>query len=279
MHHTCRLLFYLLSTIPVVWHTGAAQPIPDTAGHSPVVVFPRACMFPHKYADGLSHQFGVSKDLSSAMIRGSIGGHIPVLEVNLDLTTLQFGAGATVLTSIIKKPGLLQVVTVDFLVEFPVDIRLTDRTTLRTGYGHFSAHFADDGIEILGRSSINYAKDYLMLFGSWQIPAVDGALYAGGHWDYHSLPEEESHWTAQWGIEAGNLRLLPEVCLYAALDIQWKSEVAWATLQSYQCGLKLFPRGERAVRIAYTYRTGLDERGQFYRQQTDIHLIGIYIDF
>ena len=47
-----------------------------------------------------------------------------------------------------------------------------------------SAHFADDGIEIFGRSSINYAKDYLILLGSWRIPAVEGALYAGGHWDY-----------------------------------------------------------------------------------------------
>jgi hypothetical protein len=231
------------------------------------------------YANGLSHQFGVSKDLSSAMIRGSIGGQIPLLELDLDWTTVQAGAGATVLTSIVKKPGLLQVLTVDFLVEFPVDIKLTDRATVRTGYGHFSAHFADDGLEILGKSSINYAKDYLMLLGAWQLPAVDGAMYGGAHWDFHSLPEEESHWTAQWGVEAGHVRLISEVFIYAALDIQWKSEAVWATLQSYQCGVKLFPRGERAVRVAYTYRTGVDERGQFYRQQTDVHLIGIYLDF
>ena len=70
----------------------AAQPVPDTAAHFAVVAFPLdACS--RLYADGLSHQFGVSKDLSSAMIRGSIGGQIPVLEVDLDWTIVQFGAG------------------------------------------------------------------------------------------------------------------------------------------------------------------------------------------
>jgi len=278
MHHACRLLLSLL-LIPLAWRSGAAQPVPDTTAHSALRMFPPARIFPNLYADGLTHQFGVSKDFCSATIHGSIGGQIPVLEVSLDRTTLQLGAGATVLTSIVKKPRLLQVLTVDFLVEFPIDIRLSDRTTLRTGYGHFSAHFADDGIEIFGKSSINYAKDYLILLGSWRIPAVGGALYGGGHWDYHSLPEEQSHWTAQCGMMAGDLRLVPEAFLYAAVDIQWKSEVAWATLQSYQCGVRLFPRGERAVRIAYTYRTGFDERGQFYQQQTDMHLIGVYLDF
>jgi len=278
MHYACLLTCSLL-ILPLAGHSATAQSIPDTSHNAALVVFPPASMFPHMYANALSHQFGVSKDLSSAMIRGSIGGRIPVLEVHCDRMTVQAGAAATVLTSIVKKPKLLQVLTVDFLVEFPIDITLTDRTTLRTGYGHFSAHFADDGIEILGKSSINYAKDYLMLLGSWQIPAIDGALYAGGHWDFHSLPEEGSHWMAQWGLEAGNLKLFPEIFCYAALDVQWKSEVAWATLQNYQCGVKLFPRGGRAVRVAYTYRTGVDERGQFYRQQTDVHLIGIYIDF
>jgi hypothetical protein len=228
---------------------------------------------------GTAHQLGFSKDFTTSLIRGSIGYQGPLLEAVLGSTQMQIGAGATVLASIIKRPRLLQVVTVDFLVEFPIDIRLSDRMALRTGYGHFSAHFADDGIEILARSSINYAKDYILLLGVWRLPEAKISLYGGGQYDYHSIPEEEKHWVAQWGCETENLRLGAEAFLYAAIDLKWKSEVAWASTQSYQCGVRLFPRGERAVRIAYTYRTGIDDRGQFYSERTDISQVGVYLDF
>ncbi len=274
-----RHLLYAFFILLLAWHSGAAQSGADTLLPSSLVWFPSQRIFPRMVADGISHQFGVSKDLSSAMIHGSIGGLVPVLDVNFEMTTCQIGAGATVLTSFIKRPRLLQMETVDFLLEFPVDIRLTERLALRTGYGHFSAHFADDGIEILGRSSVNYAKDYLLLLGAWRILAVDGVLYAGGHWNFHSLPEEGSRWTMQWGVETGNLLIFPEVFLYAALDLRWKSEAAWAATGSYQCGLRLLPREERALRIAYTYRTGPDDRGQFYQQRADVHLVGVYLDF
>jgi hypothetical protein len=289
--HCTRSLLHSLLLLPLACPWGIAQQItatvaspgtavsPDTDAQLVWVVFPQTRIFPRMYASALTHQFGFSKDFSSALVYGSIGSQIPVLQAEVNGTTLQAGAGATVLTSLLKKTRLLQVVTVDFLVEFPLDIKLSERLSLRTGYGHFSAHFADDGIEILGKSSVNYAKDYVILLGSWHIPLLDATFYAGGHWDYHALPEEDSHWLVQGGMEAGNIALLPEVLLYAALDIQWRSEVAWATTQSYQCGLRLFPRRSKAFRIAYTYRTGFDERGQFYRQQTAAHLAGVYLDF
>ena len=143
-----RLLLALLILL-FAWYSGSAQSGADTLSCLSLVWFPSLRLFPRMVANGISHQLGVSKDLSSSMIYGSIGGLVPVLEVNFESTICQVGAGATVLTSFIKRPRLLQMETVDFLVEFPVDIRLTDRLTLRTGYGHFSAHFADDGIEIL----------------------------------------------------------------------------------------------------------------------------------
>lgn len=278
MHHT-RLHFLVFTALLLMGNVSFSQTAAGTDTPSALVFFPSAHIYPRMYADGVAPGFGVSKDFRSAMIYGSLGGQIPLLEVNVLGTMFQAGAGAAVLTSIIKRPRLLQVVTIDFLVEFPVDVRLSERLTLRTGYGHFSAHFADDGIEILGRSSINYAKDYLMLFASSTLPALNGVVYAGGHWNFHSLPGEELHWIGQTGFEAGNLQLFAEGFLYAAMDIQCKSEVAWATTQSYQCGIRLFPRNERAVRITYTYRTGIDDRGQFYRERSTRHMVGVYLDF
>ncbi len=141
--HPIRRLLYVLFILLLACNPGAAQSGADTLSCSSVVWFPSLKIFPRMVAGGNSHQFGVSKDLSSSMIHGSIGALIPVLEVSLEAAAFQVGAGATVLTSFIKRPRLLQMVTADFLVEFPVDIRITDRITLRTGYGHFSAHFAD----------------------------------------------------------------------------------------------------------------------------------------
>jgi hypothetical protein len=244
-----------------------------------VDLFPSARLFPRCYADGVAPRFGVGKDLNTSFVHGDIGGHLPLLQLDAPFATFQCGAGATVLTSLIKKPGILQVVTADFLVEFPLDVRLSRNMTLRTGYGHFSAHFADDGIEILHKSSVNYAKDYMMFFSACRIPVVDATVYAGGHWNFHSLPEVNGHWMVQLGFDAFVLQLSTDCCLYAAADVQLKSEVAWATTQSYQCGFRFFPRGERALRIAYTHRSGIDDRGQFYRDRTIMNLVGVYLDY
>jgi hypothetical protein len=271
-------VFYLvLALLPL--HLRAGQPLPGDTVQSPVAFFPSSRIFPRLFADGMVHQFGVSKDFSAAMIHGSIGNELPVLEIRACGINLQCGAGATVLGSFVKRPRLLDVVTVDFLVEFPVDLRLTEQLAFRTGYGHFSAHLADDGIEILGGSSINYAKDYVIAVCIWHPMEYPLDLYAGGHWDFHSLPEEQKHWMVQAGAQGGDIRLLPDCYLYGALDVKLKSEVAWGATQSYQCGVKVTPRGNHALRIAYTFRTGIDIRGQFFWQRSTLHLLGVYLDF
>jgi hypothetical protein len=257
----------------------AGQSSPDDSLRSPITFFPSSQIFPRLYADGTTHQFGVSKDLSTAMIYGSIGNEITAIEARMLGTTIQLGAGATVLGSMIKRPRLLQVLTVDFLVEFPVDVRLTDHLALRMGFGHLSAHYADDGIELLGKSSVNYVKDYIMLAAVYHLTALRADVYGGGHWDYHSLPEEQRHWMFQAGIQGGNLRLFSDGQLYAAIDVETRAEAAWATTQSYQCGVRLIPQGNRALRVAYTYRTGTDTRGQFFRERSTTHLVGVYLDF
>jgi hypothetical protein len=278
MNHDRQRLILLAALLLAVLPC-QAQPINRTDTTSRVVVFPTSRLFRPINADGIAHRFGVSKDFTSALIYGCLGGQIPLIEVRFSGIAAQFGPGATVLTSIVKRPRLLEVVTVDFLVEFPVDVQISQRVTLRSGYGHFSAHFADDGIEIQQRSSINYAKDYVMLLGSYSLPEADAIVYSGGHWNFHSLPGEDRNWTAQVGAEAGNLEVLPSCFAYAAVDVRLKSEVAWASTQSYQCGVRLFPRGDRAVRVVYTFRTGIDDRGQFFRERTALHLVGVYLDF
>jgi hypothetical protein len=278
--YACALppvLLLILALLPL--HLNAGEPSPGDSVQSPVNFFPSSRIFPRLYADGTTHQFGVSKDFSTAMIHGSIGNEFSVLEIHAAGINLQCGAGATVLGSFVKRPRLLDVVTVDFLVEFPIDILLTRELALRTGYGHFSAHLADDGIEILGGASINYAKDYVMAICNWHPGTIPLDIYAGGHWDFHSLPEERRHWTLQVGAQGGDLRLFANCALYGALDVKLKSEVAWGTTQSYQCGVRFTPHDTHALRVAYTYRNGIDTRGQFFKQRSTLQLLGVYLDF
>jgi len=270
-----RVLF-ALAVILAAANGAHAQMPADSSG---LQFFPAHSLFPRLPADGTAHQFGVAKDLHSSRWLGAIGAQRPMVQLSTGSFDLQAGIGATVHTSFLRKPPLLQVVTVDFLVDFPVDIRLSPSLTFRTGYGHHSAHLADDGIEQLDISSVNYAKDYVTLLSAYALPGTGGFVYGGGRFDFHTLPETEKHWVLQCGCEVGTIAVLPFLSLYAALDFRFKEEAAFRSTQSYQFGAKFFDRPAGVVRVAYTYRTGPDDRGQFYRETADFSLLGLYVDF
>jgi hypothetical protein len=108
---------------------------------------------------------------------------------------------------------------------------------------------------------------------------MGGFVYGGARLDYYSIPEVGKNWILQCGVEGGNIQLADGVRLYATFDIKARSEAAWATTQSYQIGTKLIEHDLSAIRVAYTYRTGVAEQGQFYRQHIDLSLLGVYLDF
>ncbi len=252
----------------------------EPAAHSAgTVFFPRDRIFPKFYADGSVEQFSLAKDAMSKRIVGSIGGIQRVVQLSDGSGTMfQVGIGATVYGSFIRQPSVLQVVNADFYVDFPLDIKLSDRFALRTGWGHYSAHLVDDGIEMLNLASINYAKDYIPLFGAYEIPAVAATVYGGVRFDYFTIPERNAHYLFQVGAQGGDIPVSSWGHFYGAVDIKIRSEVNWGTTQSYQVGLKFLERGSSAFRVAYTYRTGIDDRGQFYQNRTTVSLVGVYFD-
>ena len=270
-----RLLFALAVMLAAANGVHAQMP----ADSSVVRFFPVHSLFPRLVADGTAHQFGVAKDLQSRRWLGAIGAQHPMVHLSTGSFDLQAGIGATVHTGFLRDPPLLQVVTVDFVVDFPVDIRLSPSLTFRTGYGHHSAHLADDGIEQLGISSVNYAKDYVTLLAAYALPGVGGFVYGGGRFDFHTLPETEKHWVLQCGCEFGTIAVLPFLSLYVAIDFRFKEEAGFRSTQSYQFGAKFFDRPAGVLRVAYTYRTGPDDRGQFYRETANLSLLGLYVDF
>jgi hypothetical protein len=241
--------------------------------------FPTESIFPKFLADGTAQGFSLNKNAYTKRWVGGIGGLLRFYQINYDNLKIQIGLGATVYASLIRRPDVLDVQTAGFFVDFPVEFRFSETFAVRTGYGHYSAHLVDDGIEALKLHSINYAKDYFPVYAAYRFDERGSWIYGGFRFDTYTIPEYHKRWNIQAGIEGGNYKIVSGIKLYGAVDIKFKSEVAWATTQSYQVGLKLLEKGARAIRLAYTYRTGIEDRGQFYKNRVKLSLMGVYFDF
>jgi hypothetical protein len=243
-----------------------------------VEFFPGNKIFPLFTADGLSHQLSLSRVTDNREWIGAVGGSIPVVQINVQEAAIQGSVAVTVFNRLIKTPGHLTVYTVDYKVDFPVDIRLSD-LSLRAAVGHISCHFADDALEILGKHSIQYAVDYLSLGGAYDVPFVKGYLYAGINYSYGTQPIPNKPWLLQLGADFAHIALHEEATLYGAIDVKVKEEAGWGSTRSFQVGLRVFPRKHYGLRLAYTLRMGYADRGQFYLNQETLHLVSAFVDF
>lgn len=244
----------------------------------PLEFFPGSRVFPLFTADGLSHQLSLSRVTDNREWIGAVGGSIPMMQLNLGGREIQASVAVTVFNRLIKTPGRLTVYTIDYKVDFPVDIRISE-LSLRAGLGHISCHFADDAIEQLGRKSIQHVNDYVTLAAAYDVKAIYGYVYAGFNYSYGTQPVQHRPWLLQCGADVANIRVYDDISVYGAVDVKVKQEVGWGSTRSLQAGLKLFPRSHFRLRIAYTLRTGYEDRGQFYLNQATLNLISVFIDF
>ena len=240
--------------------------------------FPEKKVFPLLRADGLAHQFSISRITDNNNWIAAIGGSIPILQLNLHWATIQGSAAVTTFNRIIKTPGHITVHTIDYKVDIPVDIRFED-IVLQVGIGHISCHFADDAIELLGQRSIQHVNDYFRIVGAYDVAAIGGRFYAGFNYSYGTQPIQHRPWLLQIGTDFGNVQLTSDVSAYGAIDLKVRQEAQWGSTRSFQIGFILFPRGRFDLRIAYTLRMGHEERGQFYLNRETLNLISAFIDF
>ncbi|MBX2992568.1 MAG: hypothetical protein KF749_15555 [Bacteroidetes bacterium] len=140
-------------------------------------VFPGKKIFPAFTADGLAHQLSLSRVTENRDWIGAVGGSIPLAQVNAKDFTLQGSVAVTIFNRLVKRPGHLEVYTVDYKVDFPFDIRLSE-LALRIALGHISCHFADD-VELYGKNSIQHVNDYITLSASYDLPVTGGYVYGG----------------------------------------------------------------------------------------------------
>jgi hypothetical protein len=258
-----------------LWTPAPAQT--DSCASS-VRFFPGEKLFPDFRADALAHGISLTKVTENAEWIGTIGGALPLVQVDLPCAVVQGTVAVTTFNRLIKHPGHLTVVTIDYKVDFPIDLRL-GAWGFRAGPGHISCHFADDGLELLGKRSIQSIRDYVAIAVSRDLRVLGGYVYAGANYNYHIVPIREKKWQLQCGFEAGNLPLGSWGRAYGAVDLKLREDAAWGATQEYQVGVKVFPREQYALRVAYTHRAGMEERGQYFLDRATVNLVGLYLDF
>ncbi|MFH2003988.1 MAG: DUF1207 domain-containing protein [Bacteroidota bacterium] len=249
-------------------------------GQFSLSVFPADKFYEKYYADAIAHQFSLSKNFETSEWFGNIGAILPLIKLKVHSVENKISAGATVFNTLIKTPGHIKVYTVDYLVDFYLDTKLSQLLISRLIWGHLSAHYSDDGIEQLSKQSINYARDYVGLHLEHLIPLTNGKVYAGCFYNFHNEPAIDKHYTIQLGGDASILILFNSFNVYAAFDLKIKSEVNNGTTRSFQIGMK-YPaeKKEPSVRIAFTHREGFEERGQLYNMKDNKNFIGLFFDF
>lgn len=243
-----------------------------------VDVFPVKKFYEKYYADAISHQFSLSKHLESTEWNGNIGAQFPLFNFKIDSSSFQISVGATVYNTLIKTPGHVQVFTVDYLVDFYADYKLTENLIARFIWGHLSAHFSDDGITQLNYQPVSYVRDYAGFHTQYLLPEINGKVYVGGFYNFHNEPEVGRHFTYQIGCDAG-YPLFKDFFVYAAVDIKIKSEVNYGTTRSFQAGFRYPNSNKYSFRLAYTHRAGFEERGQLYNISKNKNFLGFYFDF
>jgi hypothetical protein len=250
-----RILGALIPGALLLGISAAAQPS--------VTLLPVDRLFPPFYADGLEHRLSLGKNLENREWAGIIGGEVPLARYGDSTSAVQAAVAATVFNSILKTPGHISVLTVDYRVDFPLEFR--SRTgAFRFGYGHISCHLADDGVTILDLPRRNVVKDYLQASFARPEPALAITWYASAQWNYHILPIPDRHWNIQCGLNSDDYRLGEGFGCYAAADLKLREEVGWGSTRSVQAGFWLAGASGRRVRISYALRDGFEERGQLF---------------
>lgn len=253
----------------------------SSIGHGQEIhLLPEKKIYKKYYADAISHQFSVAKNLDNREWSGNIGGCFPVLNIEIFNQLFQISVAATVFNTLIKTPGHIKVYTVDYRVDFFIDTKIMDNLLIRNTWGHLSAHYSDDGVIELKQFPINYVRDYTGLHTEYFIPKIYGKIYAGGYYNFHNEPKLDKHTTFQFGGDAGYFFNSQKILFYGAFDIKLKSEVNNGTTQSFQIGIKYKSAADKSsIRVAYTHSRGFEERGQLYNLKSVRNFIGIYYDF
>jgi hypothetical protein len=231
-------------------------------------------------ADATAHRTQGRKDLASLAYHLSLGGNMPIVQWK----NIQAGVAASFYSALRRYTNRGETVNADYYIDFWADYKINSEWIVHGGIGHTSHHLTDDAIRS-GLIPNNYVKDYGKLMVVYQ-RNNKLLLYAGGYYisnfkigvqniayDYSGkiMLQNGTQWNFyQWKEQNS---------LFIAADVKWRQEFNFGTTQTFQTGVQLGKNCSRNIKVAYQFTSGYDERGQFYDQKTDLHTIGVYLDY
>lgn len=236
-------------------------------------------------ADARAHRLQLLKTTQGSAFYGSMGGIFPAVQANVLNMPVQFSVAASTYLTLKRYVQRGEVINTDYFVDFLFDAQIAPKWYVRFGFGHTSQHLADDALNV-GFVPRNYVKDYTQLQVMRYFLNRRLWCYAGGYYFKNfkigdSIPVDWSGKVMlQTGAEADLYQFGQSCAIYAAFDVKFRQEFDFATTQGIQFGVKYHTQqNHRAMRLAYHYLSGYDERGQFYKDRINLHTLGVYFDF
>lgn len=266
----------------IVLFLNTFHPAELLAQQSHLQLVPDTSFIPSFTASGTEHRLSYGKCLSNGSFFAGLGGNFHAALIRYHGVECLVTVSGTVYTTLNNAGIRYQVTNADYYADVMFDVPVYAHTVLRIGSGHTSHHLVDDGVAAYGPSAaINYARDYYQLFIVRHISEIRGFIYGGTYYTHSFLinTRRDGQWLLQFGGDGGNFPVVSSVEIYGAFDCKFRSEVQYGSTQSYQIGLRADNAIFHAARLAYTYRTGIEERGQFYQQRSSTHSMGLYFDF
>jgi hypothetical protein len=243
--------------------------------------FPESTYISAFTADAHAHRMVVENIVLTKNERASMGGLFPIFAVEMFGTTAQANLGASIHFEL-HPMGQAHVVSNDYYVDYLLlDVPVGQNYFARFVTGHTSHHLSDNWYERLKlTTAVRYSRDYVKLFLIRET-GVNDQFYLGADYAYIFTVNglrTFKRWTLQTGGKISLAELYPHFTLYAAADCKVRQEADFAATNTLQLGIAMPMQKGKILRVSYQYRTGLDERGQFYLQHRIINTLGFSIE-
>lgn len=232
-------------------------------------------------ADGHAHRVNVENILFTKNVRATMGGMFPIFDVDLFGSITQASISGSIHFEL-NPYGQAHVISNDYYVDFiTLDVPLKGQYFVQGTAGHTSHHLSDNWYERLKlTSAIRYSRDYLKLFLIRET-GMNDQFYIGADYAYIFTVNGQrisKRWNFQIGGKISLVELYNKIILYGAVDCKVRQEADFAATNTVQIGIATPMQHGKVLRISYQFRTGLDERGQFYPQHRMLNTIGFAIE-
>jgi hypothetical protein len=232
-------------------------------------------------ADPTAHRISGIKSFSTELFYAGFGGVLPAVTLRMDSLLFQASVAATVYSSLTFSTEHIFALTTDYFVDGFFDTKINHQWILRLGFGHTSHHLTDDAPrKYAGITSLNYARDYVSAGAVYSLPKQSSFMYVMAYYNFRFKisPEQYKVFTIQSGGEVSLFQWSQSCQAYAGVDLKLRGELNFGSTQNLQIGIKFTGGHGQTIRIAMNYRSGLEDRGQFYSNRAEYFGAGWYIE-